>query len=230
MDARGLGLKDQVLLAAMECAGGNCEKAFTAEDLLVRAWEKDKPAWGLRGYEQVHPDADKIHKEIDGRGAANKGMVGLGYVQRAENRVYRLTPSGLAAGSRLRPADPIAREKAGRRLEQEIKQILEHPALHMWLQNPELPKYFRDAGHFWGIAPGMPTRTIEERIRAVEGAIEAAAEYLGDAGVEEVTEQRGRILFERADIERARAFQQALKTRFSRDLALLGRKPKSPAR
>lgn len=221
MDDRGLGLKDQVLLAALACSSGNCDTTFTAEDLLVRAWENDKPAWGLRGYEQQYPDADKIHKEIDGRGLANKGILGLGFVERAENRVYRLTPSGLAVASRLRPAGPVARERAGRKLEQEIRQILEHPGFQLWLQNPALPRHFRDAGHFWGIAPGMPPRTVEDRVSSIERTLAAASEFLAGSSLDEVAEHRGRILFQRADIERARQFHHTLKSRFSRDLALL---------
>jgi hypothetical protein len=221
VDARGLGLKEQVLLAALACSDGACEKTFTIEDLLVRAWTGALAAWGLRGYEEDYPDADKIHKELDSRGVANKGLIALGYLERVQNRVYRLTPAGLAAGSRLRPADPIVREKAGRKLEQEIKQILAHPVFRTWLQNPALPKHFRDAGHFWGIAPGMPARTIRERVAGFERTLAAAADFLAAAGVDEVTEQRGKILFHREDIERSQQFHKCLKTRFARDLALL---------
>jgi hypothetical protein len=74
MHSRGFNLKEQVLLAALACCDGDCGKSFTIEELLVSAWKKDKPAWGLRGYETHYPDADKIHKELDSRGVSNKGM------------------------------------------------------------------------------------------------------------------------------------------------------------
>ena len=80
-DARGLNLKEQVLLAALAGRDGDCSRTFAIEDLLVSAWKKDKPCWGLRGYESEYPDADKIHKELDSRGVSNKGMVGLGYLE-----------------------------------------------------------------------------------------------------------------------------------------------------
>jgi hypothetical protein len=221
MDTRGFNLKEQVLLAALACCDGDCAKTFAIEDLLVSAWKKDKPAWGLRGYESHYPDADKIHKELDSRGVSNKGMVGLGYLEKVHQRVFRMTPAGLVAGSGLRPADPIVREKAGRKLEQEIKQILEHPVFRMWLQDPALPKHFRDAGHFWGIAPGMPSRTIRERVGSVEQTLKAASDFLTQTGVDEVTEQRGKILFQREDIGRGLDFHECLKKRFARDLVLL---------
>jgi hypothetical protein len=221
MPSRGFNLKEQVLLAALACCDGDCEKSFTIEELLVSAWKKDKPAWGLRGYENHHPDADKIHKELDSRGVSNKGMVGLGYLAKVHQRVFRMTPAGLVAGCGLLPNDPIPREKAGRKLEQEIKQILEHPVFRMWLQDPVLPKHFRDAGHFWGIAPGMPPRTIKERVDSIGLTLKAASDFLSQTGLETVSEQRGKILFQREDIGRGRDFHESLKKRFARDLAML---------
>jgi hypothetical protein len=46
------------------------------------------------------------------------------------------------------------------------------------LTDSQAPKSFRDAGHFWGIAPGTPTRVIRERIEAVDNVITAATAEL----------------------------------------------------
>ncbi len=220
VDPKGLGLREQVLLAATECCQGDCNKSFTAEELLVRAWERNKQAWGLRGYEEVYPDSAKLFKELDAH-AGKQGIVGSGKLEKLHHRVYRLTPAGLATASSLRPGDPIAREKAGRKLQEVIKQILEHPIFRKWIQDHTQPKHFRDAGHFWGIAPGMPSKTVRDRLGFVEGTLIAARDFLDTSGVDEVTEQRGKILFQREDIDRALEFQVALKQRFARDLRLL---------
>lgn len=50
---RRASLREQVLLAALDCSGGDLEKTFTAEDLLVAAWKRDRIAWGLRGYGRI---------------------------------------------------------------------------------------------------------------------------------------------------------------------------------
>lgn len=222
VDAKGLGLREQVLLAALECCRGDCGKSFTAEELLVQAWKRNKAAWGLRGYEEGYPDSAKLFKELDAH-AGKQGIVGSGHLEKVHHRVYRLTPAGLAAASSLRPSDPIAREKAGRTLQEEIKRIVEHPVFQGWIQDRAYPRHFRDAGHFWGIAPGMPAKTVRDRVGAVERTMAAARDFLGTAGVDEVTEQRGKILFQRQDIDRALEFQDALKQRFARDLRLLDR-------
>jgi hypothetical protein len=113
MDATGLGLKQQVLLAAFECSGGDSKKTFTAEELIVHAWKKDKRAWGLRGFEDQYPDANKIVKELDAH-AGKQGIVGQGLLEKVDRRVYRITPVGLTSASALQPSDKIARQKATR--------------------------------------------------------------------------------------------------------------------
>ncbi len=55
------GLRQQVLLAALDCTGGKLDAIFTAEELLLAAWKRDPVAWGLRGHERVHPDSEKIY-------------------------------------------------------------------------------------------------------------------------------------------------------------------------
>src|SRR5205823_1203278 len=113
-------------------------------------------------------DADKIQKEIGSRGPGLQGVVDLGWLERVDRRVYRITTSGLSAVSQLRPSDSIAQEKAHRELESAVKQIIEHPVFNKWLKDPGRPKYFREAGHFWGIAPGTPPKTVRERVNSVD--------------------------------------------------------------
>lgn len=220
MDAKGLGLRQQLLLAAAELSGGDSQRTFTAEELLVHAWKKDNQAWGLRGFEPYHPDSSKFFKETDAH-AGKQGIVREGLLEKVHRRVYRITAAGLAAASRLSPSDTIARDKADRKLEEAVKQIIEHPVFKDWLSDPARPKYFREAGHFWGIAPGTPPKTVVDRITAVETTLKAALKALDDRGVNELIEQRGKALFERKDIERCIEFQRLLIDRFKRDLTLL---------
>lgn len=69
-------------MAAMDCCGGDLNKIFTAEDLLLAAWDRDRVEWGLRGHEYEHPDSEKIYKELDRVSVKGKnvrgGLVGLG--------------------------------------------------------------------------------------------------------------------------------------------------------
>lgn len=225
MDANGLSLKQQVLLAGAQVSNGDCGKSFTMEDLLVRAWLNNRRAWGLRGHEDDHPDSDKIQKEIGSRGGDQKSMVQLGWFERLGPRIYRITATGLAAAAALDPSEALLEEKASRTLEAEVTRILEHPVFKDWLRDPERPKRFREAGHFWGVAPGTPSKVVAERVCAVERTLDAALDLMDRRGVDEVVSQRGKVLFDRNDIERAVQFQRALRQRFARDLGVLTRQP-----
>jgi hypothetical protein len=220
IDAKGLGLKQQILLAAADLSGDDLQKTVTAEELLVHAWKSDKQAWGLRGFEDSFPDSSKLFKELDAH-AGKQGIVGEGLLEKVHRRVFRITAAGLAEASMLRPSDTIGREKADRQLEQAVKQIIEHPVFKDWLKDSTRPKYFREAGHFWSIAPSTPAKTALERIISVKRTLTTALKALDERGVSEFIEQRGKILFERNDIERCIEFQRVLTERFKSDLKLL---------
>ncbi len=222
MTHKARDLKKQVLLAALDCIDDNLEKTFSFEELLVAAWKRDSTAWGLRGFEKHYPDSERIHRELDSRGKKNKGIVDLGFLEKVRARVYRLTPKGLAAASKLTPSDATVREKADRTLETEIRQILEHTVFKKWLKDPEFPNRFREACHVWGIAPGTPPRVIRERIKRVEHTLKAGLQLLDDKQVDQIGEGRGAHLFDRIDIERCLEFHETLKSRFRDDLKVLG--------
>ena len=215
-------LKGQLILAAIECAGGDPAKTFTFEELLVKAWAKDPLAWGLRGFEREHPDSERIHRELDSRGSAGRGLVQQGILAKVKPRIYRLTPKGIAFASQLEPSDGDSRERAGRYVGAEIRKILTHPVFREWLRDPSRPKNFREAGLFWGIAPGTPPRIIQDRMRQIDDNLSAALSLLDERGVTEIGDARGSPLFDREDIERCREFQRALKERFAAELRVLG--------
>lgn len=220
-----VGLRHQVLLAALECPQGDLRKEFTAEDLLLAAWKRNPMAWGLRGYETEHPDSERIYTELDRvsvRGSnVRGGLVGLGLFEKVRERTYRLTPAGLVAASEVAGADPDSHAKAERALADAVTDILSHPVFREWMRDQTTPRHFRDAGHFWGIAPGTPRSVIRARIGDVDKTLEKARSLLDGKGMEEIAARHGKTLFDRTDIERAMEFQATLKQRFARELATL---------
>jgi len=215
-----VGLRQQVLLAALECSGGDLEQTFTAEQLLLAAWKHDPMSWGLRGHEQEHPDSERIYTEID-RASTRGGMVGLGLFEKVRQRTYRLTPTGLAEASEIVGADPSFRGKAERALADAVTLILSHSVFRLWMKDSASPKHFRDAGHFWGIAPGTPLSVIRARIANIDNTLKKAQSLLDEKGVDEIAARHGKALFDRIDITRATEFQATLKTRFAKDLSTL---------
>lgn len=218
-----LGLKEKALLAALKCSEGDTDKAFTLEELLVEAWRHDPEAWGLRGYEKLYPDVEKMNKEINSRGKAqgSRGLINDGFLAKKDNRIYTLTSKGLAFAARLKPEDETVQSKVARALHSKIKGILDNQVFRSWINKPEEPKYFRDAGYFWGIGPGSPASTVRARIGAIDAALKDAYEFLDTHGIDEAADSRSRILFDRKDIERCSEFQRTLKARFAHELAIL---------
>ena len=220
-----IGLRQQVLLAALDCTGGDLNKVFTAEELLLAAWKRDPVAWGLRGHERAHPDSEKIYVTLDraqvrGRNIRG-GLVGLGLLEKIRQRTYRLTPAGLSAASEGEGAEPSMRGTAERALADAVSEILSHSVFREWIKDPSTPRHFRDAGHFWGIAPGTPPSVIRSRIAQVNHTLEKARSVLDKKGVDEITARHGKPLFDRSDIERAIEFQAMLRQRFAKDLSTL---------
>jgi hypothetical protein len=215
-------LKTQLLLAAFDCSDGNISKNFTFEELLVKAWENNPFSWGLRGFEDKHPDSERIHRELDSRGRTNKGLVDLGLLEKVRTRVYRLSTKGLSEASRAKPEHKGLRERAARRMEDDIRRILEHGCFRQWLADPRKPDRFREAGSFWGVAPGTPSKVIRQRIQKIEDTLMEALRLLDRKDVDRVAAGRGGRLFDRTDIERCLEFDRTLRLRFANDLRTLG--------
>jgi hypothetical protein len=105
--------------------------------------------------------------------------------------------------------------------EAEITHIIQHPVFLAWLEDKESPKNFRDAGHFWGVAPGTPPRVVRQRIQAVEDTLEAARDVLDRKDVGKVGDRHGRPLYDKTDVERGLELHRTLKRRFEDELLIL---------
>jgi hypothetical protein len=214
-----LSLSDKVLVAAATLAAGDVARDFTAEDLVVAAWKSDSASFGLRGHERVYPDNNKVYTKIDGK----TGLVSKGLLAKAGERTLRITTAGLAYTAQLDGSggDPGRAAKLDRAMQEAVRHVLNHPEFLSWLKDPASPSRFRGAGHFWGIAPGTPPDAVRARVMGVERTLKAALVEIERRGLTEVVEQRGRVLFDRSDLERALAFHTAIRERFSRDLRRL---------
>jgi hypothetical protein len=213
-----VSLGDKVLLAAVKLSKGSLGAEFTAEDLVVEVWRADNTSFGLRGHESKYPDNNKVYTKIDGK----SGLVAKGLLAKAGERTLKVTDVGLAHASKLDAGVEAEHgNKLDRAIHEAVRQVLSHPEFVSWLRDPASPSRFRGAGHFWGIAPGTPPEAVRTRVLAVERSLRAALTEMERRGVVEVLEQRGRVLFERRDLERALDFQKTLRERFSRDLRRL---------
>lgn len=218
MPKTGKTLDDLVLVAAAEISDGDLSRDIPAEQLLVQVWTHEPDAFGLRGYEHKHPDANKLYTKTDGQ----KGLVARGLLEKSGERRFRLTRAGLDAA--LRSADapnPELQAKLGRKLQDEMAALIGHPEFQAWLRDNGSPSRFRGAGLFWGIAPGTPPDTVYRRVHDVDRLLDEAERLLDQMRQDAIASQRGKQLFDRTDIARSREFQRTLKSRFARELHTL---------
>jgi len=213
-----LTLNDKVLLAAAECCDGDVNTPFTAEQLVVTAWEMDHRSFGLRGFEVRYPDSNKLYTKIDGR----SGLVTKGFLVKIGDRQLRLSETGLAhAASVSETKGTELNFKLSRELEGSIKKFLNHPIFKEWIEDKSKPNRFRGAGQFWGIAPGTPYTAVRERVLQVEQVLDIALKQMEETGEEYIANEHGKLLFERRDLELCIQFQRVLKERFQSELRVL---------
>jgi hypothetical protein len=234
-----LTLNEKVILAAFILQKGDFNKSFTAEDLLIKVWEQDKGAFGLRNHENDYPDSNKLYTKLDGK----DGLVRKGLLRKIADRTYILTPVGMSLATSLKPVDEQTKLKVNRELYEDLKRILNHQVFAEWLRNPEKPSKFRDAGWFWGIAPGNPPYIVEERLANIEMSLQEARKKAKEAGgkivlhskdinknIKELLTSKGstsidehqvNIFLDINDIGKCIEFHETLKKRFEKELKIM---------
>ena len=143
MKDKTLSLNDKILIAALKLSKGDARIEFKAEDLLVQVWKEDKPAFGLRGYEENYPDSNNLYVKLMGK----KSLVRLGYLKKVGEKTYTLTEAGLSIASSLKPTDEGTKLKIDRQLHDAVIKIINHQIFRDWLIDKNKPNKFRDAGY-----------------------------------------------------------------------------------
>jgi pyruvate/2-oxoglutarate dehydrogenase complex dihydrolipoamide acyltransferase (E2) component len=75
---------------------------FTAEDLIVCAWQKYPESFGLNGYRDSHPDSNRVLSKLMG----SVGLCSRGWLEQVSTKTYRMTAAGrkLVLGLKSDPA------------------------------------------------------------------------------------------------------------------------------
>ncbi len=64
---------------------------FTLEDLVVRCHKDDPQVFGLAGYEDLHPDSNRVSAALAGK----RGIVSKGWLVKVGNKLYTVTQLGM---------------------------------------------------------------------------------------------------------------------------------------
>lgn len=167
-------VSDKLVVAAHKLTRDN-PGPFSAEDLVVKAWELFPHTFGLSGYtdddgKPQFPDSNRVFAEVMGSKPVRK----RGLIKKVGTKTYELTTSGAELARMLRnrtSGETSRRLRLGRDSEQDIARLLESTAYVKFSADDEENLSFHDACKFWGISPRSSAMSYKSRVANVDSLI-----------------------------------------------------------
>jgi hypothetical protein len=177
-------LPEKILLAAFQLEEGG-QSPFSAEALIVTSWKNYPRTFGLKGYAEQYPDANKVLASIMGE----KGLARRGWLVKMGQKLYALTREGRQIVRRLRQEEEPPASTA-----QSITLSGEHDKLIQvlfgstaWQKLKEGHKgdlNFADACRFWNITEHISVSVLDQRLQLVTQSLHEIERQLGSGGVQ----------------------------------------------
>jgi len=215
-----LGVSDKLLLAAWSLERDANKSPFSAEDLVVRAWELFPETFGLAGYldesgKPVYPDSNRVFAEIMG----SKPLRRMGLLQKAGQKLYVLTQSGREHARILEEYSPSHRYSGrailSRQAKSEINRLLTSNAFLKFRFGHQDEVTFHDACTFWAASPRSKAVTFGGRLTNVARVLTQARDAMKDGAV---VLEHGRKHITEGDLEQLEMLHQHLTERFCNEL------------
>ena len=172
-----LSVSEKLLLAAYDLEQ-NGRHAFSAEDLVIVAWQRYPDTFGLAGHRDqngklAYPDSNRVFAEIMG----SKPIRKRGLLIKVGNKMYQLTEAGCEQARFLQNQGKVVSAKKaalGRETEKELKRLFGSKALLKVKGERIEDLTFYNACSFWGITPMSSGIKLKGQIANFEGMIDAA--------------------------------------------------------
>jgi len=219
MQGSKLTVADKLLIAALDLEGHG-KRSFSAEDLVVSAWQNFPDAFGLRGYlddknKPIYPDSNRVYAEIMG----SKPLRKSGYMRRVGNKMYALTDAGRARAHEMGSggvADSSARWGFGREEADHVARLFESKAAQKYRSGNSGDITFFDACGFWGISPRSSAKDLWSRFAEIEAVLSQAGEAVASRNGS--SSRHGGAVLRSEDIANLRDLHSYLQVRFENDL------------
>jgi hypothetical protein len=209
-----------ILLAAWDLEQQG-QSPFSAEALIVTAWQKFPRAFGLKGYADQYPDSNKVLASIMG----TKGLTRRALLVKMGQKLYALTREGRVVVRSLLDEDagpeepPPAAEalKLSRDQEKFLLTLLASTALQKYDEGRRNELTFADACRFWGITENLHGEALDARLIRVRTGLAGLSQTLGKASADL---SNGRSVSP-DEVSRLCHVHAYLEDRFARHLTLL---------
>lgn len=211
---------EKILLAASGLEEGG-QTPFSAEALIVGAWQKYPQTFGLKGFEDKHPDSNKVLAGIMGE----KGLPNRGWMVKVGQKLYALTRDGKQVVRKLLQGEetpPLTAKRTAAieplRREQDLllQSLLSSTAWQKLRGGRSTEWTFADACRFWSMAD-QTGDAVDARLDDLQAMLTGIEKLLGSGprklgnGVEVAAEMVGQL----CDLH------HQLEQRFTRHLGLL---------
>jgi hypothetical protein len=179
-------LPEKILLSAFQLEERG-HSPFSAEALIVSAWQNYPATFGLKGYTDQYPDANKVLASIMGE----KGLAKRGWLAKMGQKLYSLTREGKQVVRRIQNVDeevnevPLVAVPASLPTEQD-KMFLNFAASSAWQKYHDGGKAdlnFADACRFWGITENLTGNLLNQRLDQVGTLLHDMEKQVGQVGV-----------------------------------------------
>jgi hypothetical protein len=214
-----LTVPEKILLAAdqLEKQG---QSPFSAEALIVAAWQQHPRTFGLKGYSDQYPDSNKVLSSIMGE----KGLARRGWLVKMGQKLYALTRDGRQVVRRLLQQEdeppavaPASTFRLGRDQEKFLLGLLDSTAIQKFEENRKAELTFADACRFWSITENMKGDALDARLEQFQKNLEELDRQLAQDDAEL---SNGRVVTA-GDLRVVGNIHRYMEDRFGRHLTLL---------
>lgn len=208
---------EKILICAIEL--DTDKGTFTAEDLVVRCWQRFPDTFGLQGYAEKYPDSNRILTNIMG----TKGLRGKGWLRKVGEKRYRVTETGKHAYAVNAGSDNPAERRRAAGLDRSVVEILERVFKSRALQKFRIKQQlnFGDLSAFWNVSPRSNAYQLNVAIKDTEAALSAADDLLKEAGTSSIVVPNTSVAITRSDLALVQSLQNHLKETFMSDLNVI---------
>ena len=174
---------EKILLAADQLDKQG-QSPFSAEALIVAAWQKFPRTFGLKGFTDQYPDSNKILSSIMGE----KGLARRGWLVKMGQKLYALTRDGRQVVRRvmLQEEDPGPAHlvKLARDQEKFLQGLLDSSAVQKFEENRKGELTFADACRFWGVSENTKGDALDSKLGQFSNHLSELDRIFADADSE----------------------------------------------
>jgi hypothetical protein len=170
--------KAEKLLVAACLLSSEGHNVFSAEDLIVRAFQAFPQDFSLKGYPE-YPDSNAVLIQVMGKKAP---LIVRGWLEKTGVKQYRLTPKGLDNRNLLvHEQGEVSNVRLERQLEESLARLLKSASFELFKSGQQEKITFNQFCRYAGLSARDKWQKIQNKLASVRHAAEEARK-LGESG------------------------------------------------